>query len=238
MKLEDLIRLKELEKSRKELDKSLHASKVNYELTNLWNTNSEIEWDLALKRYWSLIKPENIRLEERMGRLDPNEIEYLSDDEFYNFLHDEYFVWKYTAKNRLATTRKQLIIYKTENRLQELDKVKKEIFSFDLNNIEQGLRITSQIKGLGIAGASGLLSLLYPKYFGTVDQFVLINLRRIYGLNQRYSLLSIKPESLRLKDGVELINIMKERANELNTSNNTEKWTPRDIDKILWAYRE
>lgn len=227
-----------LEKSMNKVDERLNVSKVNCELTNLWNTNSEIEWDLALKRYWSLIKPENIRLEERMGRLDPNEIEKLSDDEFYYFLHDEYFLWKYTAKNRLATTRKQLIRYKIENRLHELDKIKKEIFSFDLNNIEQGLRITTQINGLGIAGASGLLSLFFPKYFGTVDQFVVLNLRSIDGLNRKDSLISIRPESLRLKDGVELIYILRERANELNNSNNTDNWTPRDIDKVLWAYRE
>ena len=33
-------------------------------------------------------------------------------EEFYNFLHDEFFVWKYTAKNRLATTRMNLQKYK------------------------------------------------------------------------------------------------------------------------------
>jgi hypothetical protein len=46
----------------------------------------------------------------------------------------------------------------------------------------------SRIRGLGIAGASGLLSVLFPEYFGTVDQFVVMSLLCINGLKERKSL--------------------------------------------------
>lgn len=238
MKLQTIIRFLKLGKNKDNHPEKTYNNDENSYLTHLWNTNSENEWDMALKQYWNLIKPQNTNLEFRMERLNPDGIKNLSPEEFYNFLYDEYFVWKYTAKNRLATTRTQLNRYKTENRLNDLDRIRMEILGFDLNDIELGLRITKQINGLGIAGASGLLSLLYPKYFGTVDQFVVLNLRRIESLKQKESLLQMNPESLRLKDGVELINILRERANELNKVNNTDKWTPRNIDKVLWAYRK
>lgn len=47
----------------------------------------------------------------------------------------------------------------------------------------------------------------------------------------------MNPDSLRLKDGVELIKILRERAEKLNRANKTDKWTTRHIDKLLWAFR-
>jgi len=127
--------------------------------------------------------------------------------------------------------------YLKENRLEDLDRIKQKLFIFELEDTEQGLEMDSSIHGLGIAGASGLLALLFPEDFGTVDQFVVKNLISIEDVNQRELLLSMNPEGLKIKDGVELVKIMKERAKELNTYNNTNKWTPRHIDKVLWAYR-
>lgn len=237
MNLKDFIKLQELERNKVKSKKTTNSQGINSELTYLWNSNSEAEWDLALKRYWELVRPENVNLEKKMERLDRDEIQNLTAEEFYEFLHDEYFVWKYTAKNRLATTRSNLNKYPTENRLDDLDKIKKEIFTFDLQNIKLGLEIASSIHGLGIPGASGLLALLFPKHFGTVDQFVVMDLISIKDIKQKDMLLSMNPNNIRLKDGVELIKIMKYRANELNQVNKTDVWTPRHIDKVLWAYR-
>ena len=46
----------------------------------------------------------------------------------------------------------------------------------------------------------------------------------------------MNPEGLKIKDGIILVNIMKEKAAELNAKFNTDFWTPRKIDMILWAY--
>lgn len=226
MKREESIILPELERN----------EMVNIELTCLWNSNEENKWNEALCKYWELVRPKNFSLEEKMEQLNSDDIKKLTSEEFYNFLHDEYFVWKYTAKNRLATTRMHLKRYQTENRLADLDKIKKELFDFDLENTKKGLEIVSSIHGLGIAGASGLLSLLFPKKFGTVDQFVVKNLMKIEGIEKIDKLQSMNYDSLKLKDGVLLIEIMKEKAQNLNRVNDTNKWTPRNIDKVLWSY--
>jgi hypothetical protein len=120
--------------------------------------------------------------------------------------------------------------------MKSLENIKKNLFSFNLNNIEEGLRITSEIKGLGIAGASGLLSLLFPKYFGTVDQFVVKALCGIDDLPQCSIVQKMNPGSLNLKDGFILIKIMRLKTSELNSTFKTDTWTPRKIDMILWTY--
>lgn len=118
-----------------------------------------------------------------------------------------------------------------------MNRIKKELFEFDLENTKLGLEIASRIHGLGISGGSGLVSLLFPKNFGTVDRVIVSNLKCIKNYVQRDSITSIDPYNIRLKDGVELIKIMKNRANELNIRNNIDKWTPRKIDQVLWAFR-
>jgi len=55
--------------------------------------------------------------------------------------------------------------------------------------------IATSIHGLGIAGASGLLTLMYPDQFGTVDQFVVKALREVEGLPQRAALERMNPEA-------------------------------------------
>jgi hypothetical protein len=237
MDLEELIKLQELERNKNKSKKRTHPQTIDLELTKLWNSNSEVEWNKALEKYWKFVKSENVALEEKMDNLDPVEISNLTSEEFYYFLHDEYFVWKFTRKNYLKANLKHLQKYLIENRMDDLDKIKKNLFAFDLDNIKQGLEIASSIKGLGIAGASGLLALLFPKSFGTVDQFVSLNLLSIDNFSQNDLLLSMNPENIKLKDGVELIKILKGKADELNKVNNTDKWTPRKIDKALWGYR-
>ena len=44
------------------------------------------------------------------------------------------------------------------------------------------------------------------------------------------------PESLKIKDGIMLIEIMKEKAKELNKRFHTDFWTPRKIDMVLWSF--
>ena len=120
--------------------------------------------------------------------------------------------------------------------MSDLNIIKKNLFSFDVTNIRQGLEIVTSIHGLGVAGASGLLALLYPKYFGTVDQFAVKALSTIKDLKEKQIILAMNPDNIKIVDGVKLIEIMKEKANTLNSKNKTDKWTPRKIDKVLWTF--
>ena len=205
---------------------------VNY----LWNYGSEASWSEALVHYYELLKDEAQVLDKYMEHVDADEIAQLSVNDFYNFLYDKYFVWKYTAKNRLATTRKSLRRYVDENRMSELEDIQKRLFLAKHSDIRQCLSIAKEIRGLGTAGASGLLAILFPEDFGTVDQFVVKTLREVDGLSVATELTKMKPEFLSIKDGVLLTEILREQAKKLNKNFCTDFWTPRKIDMVLWAF--
>lgn len=77
-----------------------------------------------------------------MEELRPEVVERMSASEFYQFLHDKYFVWKYTAKNRLATTRSHLRKYLDGDQLHRLEQIHNQIVSTsDIQEIEFGLEI-------------------------------------------------------------------------------------------------
>lgn len=203
--------------------------------TELWYSDNENDWLSAEEKYWKVISPKNLELEKYLEEIDPEYIKSLKANEFYTFLYDKYYVWKYTQKNRLATTR--IHLQKHLDNLSELDDIKNALFEFDKNQIQTGLETAKRIKGLGVAGASGLLSILFPKYFGTVDQFVVKTLLEIDDLPERNILKSMHAESLSIKDGVILERVVREKALDLNKRFNTDYWTPRKVDKVLWATR-
>lgn len=205
----------------------------NFTIKKLWYSTNENDWLFAVDTYWNYVQPRNIKLEEFTEELDVSEVKAMNINEFYNFLYDTYFVWKYTAPNRLATTRSQL--RKHLNSMEHLAYIKDTLFSFDKNQISVGLETAIQIHGLGTAGASGLLAVLFPKYFGTVDQFLVRALMKINDLPAQNALRNMHPESLSIRDGVILESILREKANTLNVMFNTDFWTPRRIDKILWS---
>lgn len=204
-------------------------------ISSLWNYGSEIAWHVALDYYHELLNEEEQVLDCYMEAIDADEIAQLSAAEFYDFLYHKYFVWKYTAKNRLATTRKSLKRYVDENKLHELANIQQRLFSSDHANIEKCLTIAAEIRGLGPAGASGLLAVLFPESFGTIDQYVVKALKEVDGLPYASELAKMNPDSLSIENGVLLIRIMREQAEMLNKKFNTTFWTPRNVDMVLWA---
>ena len=79
---------------------------------------------------------------------------------------------------------------------------------------------------------------MYPKHYATVDQFVVLALRQVSGLTRASALAAMKPENLSLRDGVVLIDLLAEKAAELNKLAGFQDWTPRKLDMVLWACRE
>jgi hypothetical protein len=206
-------------------------------IRELWFTRDVLEWDTALKRYWELIRCENILLEQDMERLDRERIRRMSPDEWFVFLRDKYFRWKYTAPNRYATTTSVLNRKgETDAGRQELYRLKSQILEINPGNIHDSIAlITKGRLGLGTAGASGLLALLYPETFGTVDQFVVKALREIPNLPESAAITRMKPEGLTPRDGEILIQILRRHAGVL-TNALGKTWRPRDVDKVLWTY--
>lgn len=205
-------------------------------IAELWNCSNEAEWKVALGKYLNFVKPESMALEKELGTLHlrvkvPSDIE-----DWYLFLR-KYFRWKYTdCQFRHEEDFREY--YKSGSGRCELNGIVEQLFKFNHQDIEQGLSIVRKIRGLGVAGASGLLSLLFPNDFGTVDQFVVKALRKVNELPEKAELQEMNPKSLKISDGVLLIQIMRKKATELNSLFNSAFWSPRKIDKVLWSTRD
>lgn len=204
-------------------------------VSQMWNGADQETWQKALDRYWTFVKSDNLALEKEMDQLNAETVMKMDPDSWYRFLLEKYFRWKYTAPNRYASTTKLLRTYASNNELSVLHAIKGRLFARDKNNIEQCMAIACSIRGLGTAGASGLLAVLFPAYFGTVDQFAVKALLRIPELPERQQIAAMHPESLQLHEGALLIRIMRRKAEELNRAFSTNLWTPRKIDMILWT---
>ena len=201
----------------------------------MWNTNDPGLWQNALNRYWTFVKASNLELEKEMDRLDAETVKAMNPKAWFEFLLEKYFRWKYTAPNRYGSTTKILRTYAANNELPMLHSIKERLFAVDKDNLQQCLAIASSIRGLGTAGASGLLAVLFPAHFGTVDQFAVKALAKIPELPERDLIAAMSPESLKLTEGTILIRIMRRKAVELNRVSSPVKWTPRKVDMVLWT---
>ena len=219
-------------------------------INSLWYSKSETHWLSSLDRYHDYITSSKVAaLDAELDPIDMEMLGRLDPEGWYRFLYDKYFPWKYTAPNRLATTRASLEKHKRKNNgLADLYQIKKELLSFPKADIQKGLELAIAIGGLGIAGASGLLALMYPEYFGTVDEFLVLALAQVTGLPEQSKLQELarrigdskkpkgKPFSIDPRIGVMLIEILRRKSKENNDWFKTSFWTPRKIDKVLWAY--
>jgi hypothetical protein len=207
-------------------------------LSGVWNSKNPDVWKQALQRYWSYILPANLALEREMDRLDSKTLEEMDAEAWYKFLLEKYFRWKYTAPNRYASTTAHLKECPRSPILMDGLRVSKErLFSLDKADIKACLTCATTIPGLGTAGGSGLLAVLFPEHFGTVDQFAVKALRQLPDLPEKEFVASIRnPEAMKVSEGVGLIEIMRRKAAQLRGWLSSQEWTPRKIDMILWTY--
>jgi hypothetical protein len=204
-------------------------------VAELWDSADAAPWERAMERYWTLVKPANLALEHEMEELTPAAIEHLDAEEWLEFLQQRYFRWKYTAPNRYATTtaalRRQVDRIGADALLRIRDRI---LVSLD-GPVDRALTAACDIGGLGPAGASGLLALLRPDAFATIDQFVAKALSEVESLPEHAAVCRMSPEGLTIKDGVVLITIMRRKAASLNAAFGVDSWTPRKVDMVLWT---
>jgi len=172
------------------------------EIAELWDSTDESRWERALERYWNYVKRSHLALEREIEGLDPAAVQGMDAQCWFDFLLHKYFKWKYTAPNRYASTTMHLKRQaSTPGGLDALLAIRNRIFLASDKSVREALGTAGEIKGLGIAGASGLLAVLFPKAFGTVDQFAVKSLRTIPSLPEQPKISRMNPESLTTSEG-------------------------------------
>lgn len=204
---------------------------------SFWHSHDSRIWEEKLSQYWNHVdNNKNSVLEHKMNDSNLYKMNILTPEKFYDFLHDEYLPWIFIDSRFLKQNTSRLEKYKKDlNEMDILKTIHSEILKFDPNDVKKGLKIAKKIYGLGDTGASGLLALLYPEYFGTLNASVVEALQAVSGIAQ--DITSINPKSIGIKNGILVIQILKEKARVLNNTNKTTEWTPRKIDMALWITR-
>jgi hypothetical protein len=216
--------------------RGVHFLMTTIDIGDLWHSEDAYAWQEALRRYWNYVHPTHVELERALECLDLRRIREFTPLEWYEFLRDEYFRWKYTTDNRYATTTGQLRRYLDDGCLEQLDRVRQQLVELPLDDLRKALVTAQQIRGLGTAGASGLLALMHPNVFATVDQFVVKALAQVRALPEALALTKMHPKSLSIANAIVLIGIMRRQAAALNQRFRSDFWTPRKVDQVLWTY--
>lgn len=217
-------------------------------IRDLWSSGTEKQWMSALDRYHDYItRSEIAALDAKIDPLDREEVGRWDAQQWFDFLYNKYFAWKYTAPNRLATTRASLAKHKNKpGGMDDLFRIKECLLNLNLDDIERCLSLAKEIGGLGVAGASGLLSLLYPDEYGTVDEFLILAVSEVGELPEidklqemacriEASKKSKSSFSISVSAGVMLEHILRKKAHKNNEAFGSSFWTPRKVDKVLWA---
>ncbi len=208
-------------------------------VAKLWDSRQASDWREALNSYWDNPSVQgNQAIEHYMDELDIEVVREFDVAAWYDFL-ERYFRWKFNKSQWLSRRLEDL----ASNDCKKLLEIKVALFSledYELADIQRTLKMVSspRIKGLGYPGASGLLSVLFPNWFGTVDRFVVEALQQIETLPERLRIMQIDPREISERDSVLLIDVMRRKANRLNGVFGTTEWTPRRIDMILWTLRD
>lgn len=202
-----------------------------------WNLNDIAVQKKYLGKYWEQVKEPNMALEREIDQLDVDSVKNMTVLQFYDFLNNKYFVQKYSTLQYYSYIKANFERHHSYLELKELQNIHKELFTFDKNDIKRGLDIANSIYGLGPAGASGLLSILFPNYFGTVDQFAVKNLQT-FNISQNSLIKDINPQNISIFDVKNVISIYRKKACDLDMLDPAEDWTPRKVDMVLWGMRE
>ncbi len=100
------------------------------------------------------------------------------------------------------------------------------------------LTAVSKIPGLGTIGGSGVLALVHPETYGTIDRMVL----KSFHDNNEFQFVRTeadfsKDAKFGLEYGALVILRLREIAQQLNEKNRVNSWTPRRVDMVLFAAR-
>jgi hypothetical protein len=209
-------------------------------IRDVWTSKDNSVWCSQIDAYWKHIeKQRKIALEEEMNNLNCQVISESSVGVWREFLATKYIPWKHKPGPFWRSIQtKFLAQYAAQEQQDLLATLKSRIFACTPEKTRDLLEIVDEIYQFDMPSASGLLSLLFPSHFGTVDRFAIQSLQRIEEFKDDTKVQRIDPKDISLDDAVHAISIMRVKALENNNLFGTDYWTARRIDMVLYITRE
>lgn len=199
-----------------------------------WDSINPSDWSKALDKYnCYLISEEKAVRDARVTQTNRLRVTRMGINDFYEFLINDFLPWKYTDSRRLARGKR---LFSQNTNLEDLTNIKSRLCDPDLDD-RTLLSTAMSINGVGTAGASALLSILYPERFGTADRFVVLCMQNAPSLISDTTIQHINPNAIKPKEALHMFELMRNKAVELNKVSDANTWTPRMVDKAAWADR-
>jgi hypothetical protein len=198
----------------------------------LWRSTDVRAWDTALAQYRGLMEASNKEQDRRLGALDLERLRHMDGRAWHDFLQGEYLDRINAATGLYGRTINSLRGFVGRPAIEALDQYRKRLLTLDPTDITAALKAGGAIPGLGVTGASGLLSLMYPGEFGTIDQFLVKALRDVERLPEAAAVARMKSRRLMIRDGAVLIGILRRKAAELSRAFGV-PWTPSMVSDVL-----
>lgn len=84
---------------------------MSINIEQLWDSKDEEMWKEALSYYDRLYTKDNADIEKRLESLYKKieDVRNMTGQDFYDFLYNDYYVWKYTAKKQTHKNEKSFI---------------------------------------------------------------------------------------------------------------------------------
>ena len=213
----------------------------------LWRSSKETEWERCINRYWHLDSVQtNLEAERRMENLNPQVFEKYNAEQFYDLLANQrsgYYRWKFGAQQADGNLKALQTFKQLPNNAAggEFNRIKEDLLTFDHHDIRQGLEIVKQFPGMQDKAGLGFLSVLFKPDFGTVDKWVIKILQHLDQFDfptMNVTVGKIDPDHPTTDEVVQIIQIFREKASELNQQFASKKWTPRRIDMALFSLKD
>ena len=76
---------------------------------------------------------------------------------------------------------------------------------------------------------------MYPNRFTTIDQFVIDALQKANSLKDDTLIQKINKNATKKNEALYALDLLQKKSKELNNTFSKHSWSPRNIDKALWA---
>lgn len=206
------------------------------DIKKLWNSKDETVWEdaLAWAHHQTEVKMSNTEIGKKLSRMKTDDFRKMDGQDFYRFLVGDYANWKYTDGKIRSRVQYGIQEFYQTHTDYEVKRVLNGIFEIEPEDIYLHIANITRINGIGVEGASDILSLILPQYFGMVDRFAVENLQKVYDEDSFYGkkLKQIDPQNIAAYDAVTVIRIYREKAEEVNKIYRRVV-TPREIDMVL-----
>ncbi|MCR5629587.1 DUF1759 domain-containing protein [Eubacterium sp.] len=199
--------------------------------SELYFSGNEDSWKEYEQEYYDFV---DVQLEKEIERI--RSIDCIEN--FYSFLIDKLLKWSLISDFIYESNVKRLK-EEYENDRNKLNVIFDKICEYvkkiendsteDYTYISNGINLLTEIVGVGPVCSTSFLAIILPSKFGVVSRHIIEPMKEVYSDVKEYKKVISK------KQACELEIKLNEISRTINKRFDSNYWTPRKVDKVLWT---